>query len=149
MQGNDIGGEFVPRLVIVFEGLIGLLPTKTAEVKAQSLLRFNRYRRFVNQFEINDALAKRMWDVTWRYNMEVDVVTFTDPRVVAPLEKRLDKEDLPVRRVWFDEVSLLGRRIATMPQVAAIYDANPDHRFTFGSKGRILNPYKPDLLGEF
>jgi hypothetical protein len=149
MQGNDIGGEIVPRLVIVFEGLLGVLPDKRAEAKAYSFARLHRWRKVINTFEINEEMAKRIWDITWRYKHEVDVVTFLGEQYAKPLEKRLDQEDLPIRHVWADDPVHLSRRLATMPHVAAVYDAEPSRRFTYGSKGRWINPDAPDLLGRF
>jgi hypothetical protein len=32
----------------------------------------------------------------------------------------------------------LSRKIALMPDVAAVYDPDPAHQFTYGSKGRVL-----------
>ena len=149
MQGGDIDNRVVPRLVIVWENLLGLLPNKAAEAKAASYVKFKRWNRAVNTFEINEALARRIWDVTWRYDFSVDVITYIHEDFVEALENRLDREDIPVRSVWFTEPHVLARKLAYMPQVACIYDPNPHHQFTYGSKGRILNPAQPDLIGYF
>lgn len=149
MQGGDISNQVVPRLVIVFENLLGLLPTKTAEAKAASYLRFKRWNRAVNVYEINEGLARRIWDVTWRLDFSVDVITYVSEEFAEAVEKRLEREDLPIRSVWFTEPHLLARKLAYMPQVACIYDPDPHHVFTFGSKGRIISPADPNLIGAF
>lgn len=149
MEGGDISNLVVPRLVIVFENLLGLLPTKADEAKAAAYIRFGRWNRAARVFQINEALAARIWDVTWRLNYSVDVLTYVSPDFATAVAKRIDKEDLPVGNVWFDEPHLLARRLAYMPQVAAIYDPDPAHQFTYGSKGRIVSPVNPNLIGAF
>lgn len=149
MQGGDISNQVVPRLVIVFENLLGILPNKTAEAKAASFLKFKRWNRAVNVFEINEALARRIWDVTWRFDFSVDVITYVSEEFAEAVEKRLEREDIPVRSVWYTEPQVLARKLAYMPQVACVYDPNPHHQFTYGSKGRILDPARPDIIGAF
>lgn len=149
MQGGDISNQVAPRLVIVFENLLGLLPSKTAEAKAASFIKFKRWNRAVNVFEINEALARRIWDVTWRLNFSVDVLTYVSPEFAEAVEKRMEREDLPVGHVWFEEPNVLARKLAYMPHVACVYDPDPRHQFTYGSKGRIISPANPNLIGAF
>lgn len=149
MQGGDIDNRVVPRLVIVWENLLGLLPNKTSEAKVASYVKFKRWNRAANVFEINEALTRRIWDVTWRLNFSVDVITYISPDFVEALQERIDREDIPVRSVWHTEPHVLARKLAYMPQVACVYDPNPHHLLTFGSKGRIINPATPDLVGNF
>jgi hypothetical protein len=149
MERGDISNEVSPRLVIVWENLLGLLPTKAHEAKVSTYLKFKRYGRAVNVFELNEMLARRIWDVTWRLKFSVDVVTYVNDDFADEVRDRLDREDLPVGHVWHKTPQVLARELAYMPHVAAIYDPNPSHRFTYGSKGRIISPQNPDLIGQF
>lgn len=149
MQGGDISNEIAPRLVVVWENLLGLLPTKAHEAKVSGYMKFKRYKRAVDVYELNDMLARRMWDVTWRLKYSIDVVTYVNDQFADAIRARIDFEDLPVGNVWYENPQALARKLAYMPHVAAIYDPDPSHQFTFGSRTRIISPMNPDLLGHF
>lgn len=149
MQGGDISNEVSPRLLVVFENLLGILPDKKAEAKAATYLRLRQYRRAVNTFEINEALAAKIWDVVWRYKYSVDVVTWVNERFANEVRDRLDREDLPIAHVSYENLNNFARKISYMPYVAAIYDPDPSHQFTFGGKTRILSPFNAAQFGTF
>lgn len=150
MQGGDISNEVVPRLVIAYEGMLGLLPEKpdryVTELVARKFGRRARMaQRTVDAYEINDALARVIWDTTWRHRYTVDVVTYLGEDAVAPLEARLDVEGLPIGRVWATTPDRLARRLPYMPDVAAVFD-NENH-LIYGSKGRMLPAVPTTLIG--
>lgn len=148
MQGGDISNLVTPRLVVVWENLLGLLPDKTDEAKFAAYMRFRRWRRAVNTFQINEPLAQRIWDITYRMNFSVDVVTFLGGDDFADeVRERLDREGLPIGHVWFEEPHLLARSLSYRPDIACVFDADPRHTLTFGSKGRIVSAAVPDLIG--
>jgi hypothetical protein len=148
--GNDISNEVVPRLLIAFEGMLGILPEKSdsyvVELVARKFGRKQRTaQRSVDAYEINDALARVIWDTTWRHKYSVDVVTYLGEDAVAPLEARLDVEGLPIGRVWSTTPERLARRLPYMPDVAAVFDN--EHHLIFGSKGRLLPAVPTTLIG--
>jgi hypothetical protein len=150
MQNGDISNEVVPRLVIAYEGMLGLLPEKpdryVTELVARKFGRRARMaQRTVDAYEINDALARVIWDTTWRHRYTVDVVTYLGEDAVAPLEARLDVEGLPIGRVWATTPDRLARRLPYMPDVAAVFD-NENH-LLYGSKGRMLPAVPTTLIG--
>lgn len=146
MQGGDLSGELVPRLVLVFENLVGIVPSSLSRVSYESFIRTKRWKRAIPYFRVNDALAKQMWHVTWHLHYQLEVVTFLHEDAVEPIQTWIDVEDLPVHRVWYSDPNKLARKIATMPDLAAIFDPDPAHQLTFGRKGRIINPAQPDIL---
>lgn len=149
MEGGDISNEVSPRLLIVWENLLGLLPTKTHEAKVGAYLRFKRYSRAVDVYVLNKTLADRIWDVTWRLKYSVDLITWLGPDFATALRERIDNEDLPIAHITAENPDQFARKLAYLPHVAAIYDPDPRHRFTFGSRGRIISPTSPDLVGAF
>lgn len=149
MEGGDISNEQSARLVIVFENLLGTLPNAAAVTRTKRLVSRGRWTEAVESFALNEALAARIWDVVWRLKYSVDVVTWISPEFRDALEARIDREDLPVGHVLHDKPTTLARKLPYMPYVAAIYDPDPQHRFLFGSKTRILSPAHPDLIGAF
>jgi hypothetical protein len=146
VQGGDLSNELVPRLVLVFEHLVGVVPNSLEQVKFSGFVRTRRWKRAVNVLVVNDLLAKQMWHVTWHLHHQLEVVTFLHPDAVEPIADWVDREDLPVHRVWNTEPNKLARKIATMPDLAAIFDPDPAHQLTYGRKGRIINPAQPDIL---
>jgi hypothetical protein len=150
MQGGDISNEVVPRLVIAYEGMLGVLPEKPEKYVTELVARkFGRRarqaKRTVDAYEINDALARVIWDTVWRFKYSVDVVTYLGDDAVEPLEARLDAEGLPIGRVWATTPERLARRLPYMPDVAAIFDN--EHHLIYGSKGRALPANPTTLIG--
>lgn len=149
MQHGDISNEVAPRLVVVFEGLLGLLPDARTRGKEALARKMKRWKAAANTYEINELLAKHIWDTVWRHHYSVDVCTYLGEEMAEAIEERLDAEQLPVGRVFATEPQLLARKIALMPDVAAIFDPSTSHRFTYGSKGRVMSPDSPNLMGTF
>ena len=146
MQRGDISGDLVPRFVLVFEHLVGIVPNNLSRIGFEGFIRTKRWKRAVAYLAVNDLLAKQMWHVTWHLNHQLEVVTYLHQDAVEPISDWIDQQDLPVHRVWFSEPNKLARKIATMPDLAAIFDPDPAHTLTFGPKGRIINPAQPDIL---
>lgn len=146
MQDGDLANDLVPRFVLVFEHLVGVVPNSRTKMAFEAFCRAKRWKLAVNLLAVNDPLARHMWHVTWHLNHQLEVVTYLHKDAVDPVQIWIDDNDLPVHRVWYAEPRKLARKIATMPDLAAIFDPDPRHQLTYGRKGRILNPADPDLL---
>ena len=147
MQKGDISNEVVPRLLIVFEGLLGVLDTpkdRAAELLARKA---HRWKSVLAAYTINEMLARHVWDIVWRKNFSVDVVTFLGDDFADLLQERLDKENLPIGRIRSTTSDKLSRELAYDPSVIAVYDPDPSHRFTYGGKTRIMDPNAPSFYG--
>lgn len=150
MQGGDIDNRVVPRLVIVWEHLLGLHTSKAAEAKFSSYMRFHRYKRAVNTFDVNEQLARRIWDVTYRLNFSLDVVTHLGGEEFGEaLSERLDRENLPIGHIWYEDANQLARDLAYRIDIAAVFFADPRYQLTYGSKGRLISAANPDIIGAF
>jgi hypothetical protein len=146
VKGGDLSNELVPRVALVFEHLVGVVPNSLARVGFESFVRTKRWKRAVDYLVVNEPLARQMWHVTWHLHHQLEVVTYWDPKAVEHIEHWIDHQDLPVHRVWYAEPDKLARKIATMPDLSAIFDPDPQHQLRFGRKGRIINPAQPDIL---
>lgn len=146
MEGGDISNEFPPRILLVFEGLIGLLPGKKAEAQFAVYRRTRRYTKAAGLFELNEPVARRIWELTWRFRRAVDAVTFLGEEFVAPIQQRMDDEQLPIGHLVATQPHLLARELAYRPDIVAVYDPDPNHAFTYGSKGRHADPHNPYFL---
>jgi hypothetical protein len=147
MLGNDLGNTVAPRDILVFEGLLGVIPDPKV---AKQEVKFRAKKKWADAlacYEINDLLAKKMWDMVWRYSLEIDLLTYHSHDFAKALEARMDRENIPVRRVWYEEPNVLARRLATMVDVRTIYDPFPDHQFLYGGRTRIISPEQALLFG--
>lgn len=149
MDKGDISNEVSPRLVVVFEGMLGILPERSGAGLLTQVRKFRskqgQAKRAVSDYEINEPLGAVIWDTVWRFRYSVDVVTYLGEDFAEALTERLDFEGLPIGRVWADDPMRLARRIAHMPDLAAIYD-NENH-LMFGGKGRTLPAAPTTLIG--
>lgn len=132
----------------MFEGLLGLLPDEKIARQEERFRSKKKWAEAVDCYDINELLARKVWDLVWRYSFEIDLLTYHGPGFARALEKRMDDDDMPFRRVWSEQPNILARKIAIMPSVRTIYDPYPEHRFLYGGKGRIIEVDKAHhLLG--
>jgi hypothetical protein len=150
VKDGDISNQISPRLLIVWEGLLALPPDEEDKSRFGAWIDARRYgktRAIVDAFRLNEEMAKHIWDITWRKGFSVDVVTFMGHQYLPAIERWIDRHDLPVGHVTDDTPDTLARRLAYMPHVAAVYDHDPARRFTYGGKGRLMDPEHPDFFG--
>lgn len=133
--------------MLVFEGLIGVLPDAKARAKYSMLAKVGNWKRAVRCFEVNEPCAKVLVDVVWRKRYSVDVVTFLDEDVVDPLADWLDAKGLPVGNVDFADKTMLARELNYRLDVVGVFYPNASDIFMFGSKGYLVDPSAPRLIG--
>lgn len=141
MLNNDLSNSVMPRILVVFENAIGYLPDG-------ELNEFNRAARKKNWakaadcWKLDDLMLRKLLDMTMRQGLNVEVVSFSEEALAAEFEEKLDDAGVPVK-VWHSRPEVLARRLAYMPDVMVVYDADPHHVFTYGRKGRTLsNPFQ-------
>ena len=146
MEHGDISNGATGRIVMVFEGLIGILDSKPAVAKEAAYRKARRWKASVGCYTINEHIARVMSDTFWRYDYNIDVVTWMPENFAEALAVRLDEVNLPVGKVWSDNPTNLARDLAYQPSVALVCDPDPAHQFYFGGKGRIVDPYTTTSL---
>lgn len=147
MRENDLDNRPMPRDVLVFEDLLGILPNQEAKRRLDKALRKRRWKQAVDCFDINDMMGRKIWDLTWRHGGEVDLVTHLGQEFAEELEKRIDRENIPVSRVWFEAPRSLGRRLVVAPDIRHVYFPNSDHTLIYGSRGKLLRADQYNMLG--
>ncbi|WP_019629594.1 hypothetical protein [Actinomadura atramentaria] len=137
MQGGDISNEIVPRIHLVFEGLVGLPPKRTTHRWWRGL----GCRSFTDprRWEINPAATKVIWHL-WGHDWGVDVVThLLDAEALA---ERLS--DLPIGQVYATTPSQHGRELSCQPHVVAVLDPEPGRQFSYpAGRGVVVDPDNP------
>lgn len=135
MQGGDLSNEVAPRLLFVFEGTVGALSSKTDEAKERFYCRTKRWKKAVDMWVVSERAYALLWDVTWRYSFRFDVVTYKPSGFAKALAERLDDEVIPVSRVFSSSPNILAKKLAFMPDVRHVYDADEGRLFTYGGRG--------------
>lgn len=145
MERGDISNVTIPRVLLVFEGAVGTLPPGRSKAFGKAVAR-KRWDDAVACWELEEMMLRKIWDVTLRKSITVEVVTFLPEPFADMLAARLDEEDVPVHRVWATTPVRLVRRLPYMPDVSRVYDPDSDHVLSYGAKGRYLT--SPNQLGE-
>lgn len=147
MLHGDISNRVEPRLMVVFEGLIGTHPEAKHRARYEMHKRIGNWTRAMRTFQINEPCARIIWDTVWRRSYSVDVVTFLDEDAVDALADLLDAWGLPVGHVTYSEKAMLARSLNYRPDVVGVFHPNPADVFAFGSKGFLVDPSNPILIG--
>lgn len=138
VEHGDLSNEVSPRLLFVFEGTVATLPSKTAAAREKAMIKLRRWHRAVELWDIPERAHALLWDVSWRYSYRFDIVTYRPAGFARALAERFDNEGLPVGRVWASSPALLAKKLAFMPDVRYVYDADGDRLFTYGGRGVYL-----------
>ena len=142
MRGNDLGNTPVPRLVVVFENGIGYLPDDRRD-QWRELKAARDWDGMARLFELDQMMLRKITDLTYRFSVSVDVVTYCGPEPFAEaLARVLDRENVPVRIVFSSTPERMARRTSYEPDIVAVYDANPGHVLAYGRKGVRLEDYR-------
>ncbi len=141
MQGGDLSNQLPPRWLVVFEGVIGVLPTTAEQRRFHWWTSTHAWRRAVDTFQLDEHTGKVLWDLTWRRSMKFDVATFLPgPKTGKHVEDWLEARNLPVANVrQYESPSALGKQLAYLPDVYAVVHNDPASEFTYGQRGRLLN----------
>lgn len=146
VQGGDLDNRLPPRWLFVFEGVIGRVPAERA-ADYRRAMRWSRFKRAANYFEIEPHVQKVIWDLVWRRDFRFDVVTFLGASFAEALETRLTRESLPFSNLWPVTEDSLARRLATMPDVLYVVHGDPSRHLTYGNRGLLVtDPDKLSLL---
>lgn len=137
MEKGDIDNGFPPRIIIIFNDLIGGIPSSRAR-RVDLLRATRRWSAVAEAYDINLSIRAKLHDLTWRHSLRVDCVLVDHPKVAEAMEKRFNRMNLSVANIYaVDEVKEVADRMAYMPEVIAVIFGNPEWLYAFGSKGRL------------
>ena len=146
MLKGDLSNKMLPRLVVVFEGAVGVVPDDRRKSYFK-LCQKKRWQQAINCYELNDLMLSKLLDLRWRQDVNVNLVTWLGDEAAVAIQDRMDEEGIPVGGCFASTPSRLSRELAYAPDIIAVYDPDPDHIFTFGSKGIILTDV--NQIGKF
>lgn len=139
MEHGDISNEVAPRLVFVFEGLIGYLAENTGDAtKRNVLLRARAWKRAAAMWTLDQWTLKIMWDYTSRRRQSIDVVTYVDEREAERIRDRLDAHGYPFANFWATTLDEMLHLHVNNPAVVGVVDGDASRWLTYGSKGMSI-----------
>lgn len=144
MKDGDLSNKVAPRLLLVFEGALGFC---NDDRKYRKLAGKGKWENALEYWVINPLMANRILWLYFKKDVNTEVVTFISEEFADELTTRLDVEGIPIHRVWYTTPAALARRIAYMPDLAAVYDPEPTRWLTYGSKGVYITD--TNQLGSF
>ena len=146
MKRGELSNERLPRVLIVFEGLVGILPdVKTTALEALARKR-KKWDVAAGYYKLNIPTAGGMRDLYWRHNHRVDIVTFIDPNFVSPIRNKLDSRNLLFGDVHYYTMDELQADLLYDRSILGVLDPDPSHALSYGSRGRYCSPEELNLM---
>lgn len=142
MKNGNLSNVVQPRVMLVFEGALGHISESDVEefnVRASDGLWFEAWQ----MWKLNEMMAARIWHVVRTLFVQVDVATLFIPEsnshdAALGLQEFLELHNLPISNTHAWSPKRLARELAYMPDIAMVYDANPESWAMYGRKGRAL-----------
>lgn len=135
MEKGDISNEVPPRIIIIFNGLLGGIP-RSRHTRVELLRAARRWRAVAEAYDIDLWTRTKLHDLTWRLHARIDCVLFDHEKVAEHMEKRFNRLNLCVANVYaLDGPKDLVDRLPYMPEVLYVIHGNPEWTYSFGPRG--------------
>jgi hypothetical protein len=141
VQGGDISNQVLPRIGIVWEGLLALRPKSFTAFTAS---RRNRWKKIVDGHEPNRLALSSLTRLHHRGTYGVDAITFMPEGAAPHIEDWLSEHQVLVNLIVTTPDDL-AKDLVYWPHVLKVYDPDPNHSLRYGGKGRHANPTSPDF----
>ena len=138
MEGNDIASGWAPRVIWVWEDLLGLLPA--GKTKEKFFLTTHQWKRAVNCRRLNGFAVNQMWDMVWRRNVRQEVVTFLGEDYAEALQEMLEQANLPVAWVRHADESTWASDLSYYVDIIAVLDPDTTRVLRCGSRALHVRP---------
>lgn len=146
MRRGELSSETLPRVYVVFENLIGLLPNAKDRIAEQVARKRKKWEQAADYYQLNIKTSQGIRDLYWRQHFRVDVITFIDPGFVSAIRDKLDSRNLLFGDVHYYDKELLLADLTYDPAIIAVLDPDPQRILTWGGKGRYCPAEKFDLM---
>lgn len=138
MEGNDIASGWAPRVLWVWEDLLGLLPA--GKTREKFYLTTHQWKRAVHVRQLNAFAVNQMWDMVWRKSLRMEVVTFQPEGYAEALQAYLEQANLPISWVRQADEATWASDLAYNVDVVAVLDPDPDRVLRCGSRALHVRP---------
>lgn len=146
MQKGELSNAVTPRVYIVFENLIGLLPSPKDRLAEQLARKRKKWKQAADYYQLNVKTSQGIRDLYWRQRFTVDVITFIDPAFVSAIRDKLDSRNLFFGEVHYYDEDLLKTDVTYDPGIICVLDPDPRRAMSLGSKGRHCTSEQFNLI---
>lgn len=147
MKKGELSNTVLPRVYIVFEGLVGIIPdTKSKALEALARKR-KQWDKAVNQYVLNEPTKQGARDLYWRYNFRIDILTFHGADFADAVRNKLDQKNLLFGDVVAYEEQELMYELTYDRSILAVLDPAEERMLRWGSKGKYCTPDQLNLMG--
>jgi hypothetical protein len=146
MRKGELSSETLPRIYVVFENLIGLLPNTKDRLAEQLARKRKKWEQAADYYQLNIKTSQGIRDLYWRQRFRVDVITFIDPAFVSAIRDKLDSRNLLFGDVHYYDTELLLADLTYDPAIISVLDPEPKRYLTWGSKGRYCSSDQFNLI---
>lgn len=148
MLKGELSSEILPRVYVVFENLIGVLPGTKDRIAEQLARKRQKWEQAADYYQLNISTSQGIRDLYWRQRFRVDIVTFIHYNMVSPIRDKLDSRNLLFGDVvYFETPADLAHEMVYDTSILAILDPSPENILVYGSKGRLVTPSEINLMG--
>jgi len=145
MRRGELSNEVVPRILVVFEGLIATLPNGKARGLEAIARKRKKWQQAVDYYELTRTTSQGIRDLH-RRDFRVDVITFVDPGFVQPIINKLDSRNLFFGGASYYTMETLLDDLTYDNSIIRVLDPDPSHQLTYGSRGRYCSPQDLNLF---
>lgn len=140
MERGDISNQRAPKLVFVFDGLVGVIPAEDERV-AKKLRRRGKWEQLARVYEVDTKMGAHLWDIVWRSPFSFDIVSFESAEEAwyEALERLLERANVPLSRLEvYDDPNDFAQHMVYAPNILRVYHGRSDWWAKFGDKGQLI-----------
>jgi hypothetical protein len=132
-------------MIFIWEGAVASLPDRWVVQTMESAKRaVKAWDQALGYWEVHPWALNLMWSLLVRTTHRIDICVTTRPVEFAQaLARRCEQENWPVRYVFAEAASALGRRLVAMPDVVRVYYGLEEQQFSYGPHGFFVSPTVP------
>ncbi|MFN2347137.1 MAG: hypothetical protein ABR616_15670 [Dermatophilaceae bacterium] len=141
IEKGDISNSIAPKLVFIFDGLVGRIPQDEERVAAR-LRKRGKWDQLARVYEVDTKMGAHLWDIIWRSPFSFDIVSFEtdDEKWYDALERLLNRANVPHSRLEiYADPNDFAQHMAYAPNILRVFHGNPSWNFKFGDRGQYVS----------
>lgn len=128
IEGGDISNEVAPAALVVFEGLVGSLPTPNIRGRHDFDVKLHRWHTAASRWVINEKTIGTVWLLPYR----VELVTYLPVPEADELRLRLEKGSTwPFASMWATTPKELALMLSYHRNLSVVFDADTSRWATY------------------
>jgi hypothetical protein len=137
MRFGELSNKIAPRIYIVFEHGLGILERPEEWEKIVSGRKID-WVKAINCWTVNTKMAYKINWLVWNKDINISVVTWLPEDSSYGIDNLMTKYNVFAGLVCSTPEDM-AKELIVRPDIVCIYDPDPQHILTFGSKCELLN----------